>query len=255
MKKAALINLTDSGHSKTLAEILANGGIVGAIWGHHLYFLACNACDIDAVTRMNSLKNRPSTQTLVSPGAIEDAEELADLNKCPALLTAAQKKDMDPASYLEFLFKKFPLGVELMAKSDVPGTLTFSTDKGKTIWIAAHMGDKNYSKLLKEVRDLRRNGKKVIFAGTSLNIKGTDTLTVNQLDKVIEDFGENIDAISVHPGEKKLKRLNFNTSCSVVSFINEKPTLLRIGCTKISTLKKYIPELVVPDGVASTKKQ
>lgn len=252
--KASLLNLNDPNHHQTLAQILADGGVVGSIWGHHLYFLACNACDTKAVTRMNLLKGRPKDQTFVSPGAVEDAQELADFKKCPSLLEAAQKMGLTPKAYLKFLFKKFPLGVELMAKPSVPSSLTFSTDKGKTIWIAAHMRDKSYSKLLSTVRDLRKNGKKVIFAGTSLNLKGLNTLTVNQLDQVIKDFGQSLDAISVHPQEKKLKRLSFNTSCSVVSFIHQKPTLLRVGCTNIKTLKRYIPELEVSKNLASTRK-
>lgn len=254
MNKAVLINLSDPNHSKTLAEILINGGVVGSIWGHHLYFLACNACDPKAVAKMNSLKNRSVSQTFVSPGAVEDAEELSDFNKCNALLKTSQKMGMEPKKYLEFLFKKFPIGVELFAKDNVPNSLTFATEKGKTIWIAAHMGDKNYSKLLTEVRNLRKNGKKVIFAGTSLNLKGANTLTVNQLDKVLNDFGHNLDAISVHPKEKKLKRLKFNTSCSVISFISSKPKLLRLGCTNIKTLNKYIPGLEIPSNISNTRK-
>ncbi|EKD91177.1 MAG: hypothetical protein ACD_30C00040G0022 [uncultured bacterium] len=254
MSKAALINLSDPNHHKTLAEILTNGGVVGSIWGHHLYFLACNACDPKAVAKMNSLKNRPATQTFVSPGAVEDAQELADLEKCPALLNSSQKMGMTPIKYLEFLFKKFPLGVELIAKDNVPNSLTFATDVGKTIWIAAHMGDKNYTKLLKEIRNLRKIGKKVIFAGTSLNLKGANTLTVNQLDQVLNDFGHSLDAISVHPKEKKLKRLSFNTSCSVISFISSNPKLLRLGCTNIKTLSKYIPDLEIPSDILNTRK-
>ena len=252
--KAKLLKTSDPKHSQTLASIMLKGGIVGALWGHHLYFLACNACDIKAVQRMNLIKGRHKSQVFASPGAVEEAEEFGDLEKSKALIFAAKKKQMSPKAYLEFLYMKFPLAVELFAKKNAPSAVTFATADGNTIWIAGHMTDKIYSDFIEQVRNLRRKGKKIVFAGTSLNLKGENTLTVRELDKAIEDFGEKIDAISVHPGEKTLKKLKFSTSSSAVSFTGVKPKLLRLGCTKITTLKKYIPDLQIPQKFLSTRR-
>lgn len=251
---AKLINISDPKHHETLAAILAKGGIVGTIWGHHLYFLACNACDVKAVKRLNQLKSRPDDKVFASPGAVEEAEEFADISKSLGLLYAAKKMKMKPLEYLEFLYRKFPLGVELFANKLAPSTITFATPNGRTIWIAGHMGDKYYSGLLSTVRNLRHQGKKIVFAGTSLNLNGENTLTVKDFDNVMEDFSQKIDAISVYSKIKPLKRLRFNTSCSVISFIGSKPRLLRVGCTQISTLKKYIPDLQVDASTPSTRR-
>lgn len=252
--RAKLIDITHPKHAQNLAEIMLAGGVVGAIWGHHLYFLACNACDNLAVARMNKIKGRPKEQVFVSPGAVEEAEEFGDLEKSKGLLIAAKQTSMNPPYYLKFLFKKFPLGVELFANGKAPDSVTFATDKGKTIWIAAHMGDKVYSKFLEEVRKLRRSGKKIIFAGTSLNLRGDNTLTVKDFDKVIEDFGEKVDGLAFHPRGGKLKKLRFSTSCSVVSFIYDSPKLLRVGCTGVKSLQKYIPGLEIPGNLSYTRK-
>lgn len=252
--KAQLIDRSHPSHHQTLAQIMLKGGVVGAIWGHHLYFLSCNACDLKAVARMNEIKGRAVDQVFVSPGAVEEAEEFADIKKSKGLIFAARRFNMSPAKYLEFLFRKFPIGVELFANGQAPDAVTFETKDGKTIWIAAHMGDKNYSKFLETVRNLRRAGHQIVFAGTSLNLKGDNTLTVKQLDKVVEDFGDKVDAISVHPQAKNLKKLKFSTSCSVVSFVGKRPKLLRIGCTKVETLKKYIPNLKIPQNLTSTRR-
>lgn len=254
MSKAILFKITQPKHHQALADILSKGGIVGAIWGHHLYFLACNACDVDAVKRMNRLKGRAEDQVFACPGAIEEAEEFADIKRSQGLIIAARKMKMKPLKYLEFLYRKFPLGVELYASEKAPSSVTFATDFGKTIWIAGHMADKNYSKLLETVRNLRRSGKNIVFAGTSLNLKGDDTLTVKEFDEVISHFGDKIEALSVHPKGKSLKKLRYSTSCSVVSLINKRPKLLRLGCTKISTLKKYIPDLQVFASPHSTRR-
>ena len=253
--RAKLIEITHPKHSETMAEILLQGGIIGAIWGHHLYFLACNGFDKKAVARMNQIKGRPKTQVFASPGAVEEAEEFVDFKKSTALIYTSQKMNMTPRAYLEFLYQKFPLAVELYANSKVPPGITFATENGKTIWIAGHMRDKTYSKLLSAVRNLREQGKKVIFAGTSLNLKGDNTLTVKELDKVVADFGGKIDAIAVHPNYKNLKKLRFSTSSSVVSFIGEQPLLKRIGCTGLNTLKKYIPDLQIDQNLTSTRKR
>ncbi|TSC64656.1 MAG: Uncharacterized protein G01um101493_70 [Microgenomates group bacterium Gr01-1014_93] len=252
--KARLIDISHPKHAQTMAQIMLNGGIVGAIWGHHLYFLACNACNLKAVARMNGIKNRPKNQVFVSPGAVEEAQEFGDFEKSKALIWASRKLNLAPIKYLEFLFKKFPLGVELIANGKAPSSVTFTTKKGKTIWIAAHMGDKNYSKFLDEVRSLRKSGKKIIFAGTSLNLRGDNTLTVKDFDKVMEDFGDKVDGLSVHSRGGSLKKLRFSTSCSVVSFIHDKPKLLRVGCTKHKTLQKYIPGLEINDNLLYTRK-
>lgn len=238
-----------------MAEILLQGGIVGAIWGHHLYFLCCNGFNKKAVARMNQIKGRPETQVFASPGAVEEAEEFVDFKKSQALIYASQKMNMTPRAYLEFLYQKFPLAIELYANSKVPPSVTFATKTGKTIWIAGHMRDKTYSKLLSAVRNLRQQGKKVIFAGTSLNLKGDNTLTVRDFDKVVMDFAEKIDAISIHPNYKNLKKLRYSTSSSVVSFIGKRPILKRLGCSSVVTLKKYIPGLKIGEDLTSTRKR
>ena len=252
--KAKLIEITHPNHSETLAEVIIQGGVVGALWGHHLYFLACNAMDRKAVERMNEIKGRSRTQVFASPGSHEEAEEFADIVKNKALLVSAKKMSMKPLEYLEFLFKKFPLAVELFANSNAPPSVTFSTPRGKTIWIAGHLGDKIYSHFLKTVRNLRRNGKKVVFAGTSLNLKGANTLTVKDFDQVLVDFGDKINALSVYPNAANLSKLKFSTSSSGISFTGLKPRVLRIGATSVLTLKKYIPDLQVPHNISSTRK-
>lgn len=254
MIKAQLIDISHPNHHQKMAEIILNGGVVGAIWGHHLYFLACNALNSKAVGRLNQLKGRPKSQVLVSPGAVEEAEEFADISKCKGLLYASKKMGMKPLKYLEFLFRKFPLGVELFANDSTPSSVTSATSKGKTIWIAAHMGDRSYLKLLNAVRILRKGGQKVIFAGTSLNLKGDNTLTVKDFDKIMTNFADKIDALSVHPQGGKLKKLKFSTSCSVVSFIHQRPQLLRFGATSLLTLKKYIPDLEIAQTVLTTRR-
>ena len=252
--KARIIKTSDPKYSETLADIMLKGGIVGAIWGHHLYFLACNACDLKAVKRMNEVKSRSVSQVFASPGSVEEAEEFADLKKSKGLVNCANILGLGPKEYLEFLFKKFPLAVELFAKVNAPASVVFATKDGKTIWIAGHSADKNYTKLLEHVRNLRKSGKNIVFAGTSLNLKGDNTLTVKQLDKVIKDFGDKIDAIVEHSKSASIKKLRYSTSSSAVSFINTRPKLLRLGCTKITTLKKYIPNLQIPAKLQYTRR-
>lgn len=254
MSRARLIEITHPQHHQTLAQILLEDGIVGTIWGYHLYFLTCNAFSKQAVARMNQLKNRPPSQVLASPGAVEEAEEFADIKGSKGLEYAASKMGRTPLKYLEFLYHKFPLGVELRAKKSAPQAVTLATKEGKNIWIAGHLADKSYSQLLAAVRGLRRQGKKIAFAGTSLNLMGGNTLTVKQFDQVVAHFGDKIDAISIHPQAKNLKKVRYATSCSAVSFIGKKPRVLRVGATSIATLKKYIPGLEVPDHLPSTKK-
>lgn len=254
MNKARLINITDPNHHNILAEILLEGGVIGTIWGYHLYFLACNACDEKAVGRMNLIKGRSEGQVCVSPGSVEEVEEFADLQKNSALLYAAKKMNMQPLEYIKFLYNKFPIAFEFYAKENTPSTLTFMKPEGKTIWIAGHIGDKIYSSLLSVVRNLRRNGKAIVFAGTSMNIKGDNTLTVKQLDKIIEDFGDKLDAISVYPKASKLRALKYSTSSSVVSFTSRDPKLLRVGNTSVNTIRKYIPGLQIPIQVNKTRK-
>lgn len=252
--KARIIKSSDPKHTETLANIMLSGGIVGALWGHHLYFLACNACDLNAVRKMNRIKGRSENQIFASPGAVEEAEEFANFKKSKALIITSKKLKMSPGEYLEFLFKKFPLAVELYAKINVPKTVTFATKGGNTIWIAGHMADKVYSKFLDKVRKLRRGGKKILFAGTSLNLKGDNTLTVKQFDKVVDDFGGKIDAILKHPYDSSLKKLKYSTSASAVSLTGDKPKLLRLGCTNLKTLIKYIPELQIPPKLRLTRR-
>lgn len=252
--KAKLIEVSDLKHAETLANILLEGGVVGALWGYHLYFLACNAFDQKATARMNKIKGRNKLQVLASPGAVEEAEEFAQLQNCRALNFTSKKMGMSPKTYLEFLFKKFPIAVELFANSSAPSTVTFATKDGNTIWIAAHSADKNYSKFLVAVRTLRRSGKNIVFAGTSMNLKGENTLTIRDFDKVIKDFGEKLDAIAVHQKNGKIKKLKFSTSSSVVSFIGNSPKLLRLGAASVVTLKKYIPDLQIPENISTTRR-
>lgn len=255
MVKAKFLDINHPSHHKDLAQIILKGGVVGSLWGHHLYFLTCNAYDKQAVSRLNKIKGRPANQVLVSPGSIEEIEEFADIKRSEALINTSKLFKMTPIDYLKFLLKKFPLGIEFIAKVHTPGSISKSDEKGvKTIWLAGYLKDKYYCNLLDEVRSLRNKGHKIAFAGSSLNLKGENTLTIKDLDQVILEFGELVEALSVHPNSKKLKRLRFTTSCSAVSFIDEKPRLLRVGCTKISTLRKYIPNLVVPLNLASTRK-
>lgn len=254
MAKAKILDITHPDHHKTLADIVLNGGVVGTIWGYHLYFLACNAYDNKAVARMNLIKGRPKTQVLVSPGGAEDAKEFANLKKSKALVLSAKSQGMEPVEYLNFLFKKFPLGVELFAQKNAPSSITKKTGKGKTIWFAGHEGDKTYSKLLEIARSERANGQQIIFAGSSLNLKGDNTMTVNQMDEVIKIFSDKIDLLSILPKAKTLKKVKYSTSCSAVSFIGDRPKLLRLGCTSIKTLKKYIPDLQIESGLTYTKK-
>lgn len=254
MSKARLIDITHPHHHQLMVQILLDGGIVGTLWGHHLYILTCNALSQQAVARMNLLKNRSPNQVLVSPGAVEEAEELADIRGSPGLLIAASQMGMTPLKYLELLFSKFPLGVELKANKSTPTAVTNASKEGRTIWIAGHLADKSYSQLLQAVRNLRRQGKKIVFAGTSLNLVGENTLTVKQLDQVVAYFGDKIDAISVHPKAKYLKKVRYGTSCSAVSFVSNRPKVLRIGATSVTSLRKYIPDLEVPSDVPFTRK-
>lgn len=254
MSQARQISIQDPDHGEALAGILAKGGIVGSIWAHHLYFLSCNAFDKKAVARMNKIKGRPENQVLVSPGAIEEIEEFVDLKRCKGLSNAAKKMGKSPTEYLNFLFQRFPLGVELYANDKAPSSITYATSSGKTIWIAAYARDRYYTKFLSAVREIRKKGTKVLFAGTSLNLKGQNTLTVKDTDRVVKDFSNLIDAISTHPKSSKLKKLKFSTSCSSVSFINNEPKLLRVGATSINILMKYIPNLEIHSHVAKTRK-
>jgi tRNA A37 threonylcarbamoyladenosine synthetase subunit TsaC/SUA5/YrdC len=254
MPKAKLINLSDPEHYNIMAQILLDGGVVGAIWAHHLYFLAGNAFDKEAVKKINQIKGRPVDQVLASPGSVEEAEELADFKKCEGLLYAAKKMKMTPKQYLEFLFRKYPLAVELYSKDDAPTSITLATEKGRTIWIAAHMTDKSYANLLGSVRKLRRGGNSIFFAATSLNLTGENTLTVKDFDTVLAQFGQKLNAISIFPNSDKLKKLKYATSSSAVSFIYKRPKLIRIGATSITSLKKYIPDLETDSNVPTTRK-
>lgn len=255
MIKAKLISQTDPDHPKTLAKILADGGIVGSIWGFHLYFLSCNAFNKKSVARLNQIKGRQKGQVLASPGAEDEAEEFSDLTKNKALLRSAKEMKFTPKAYLRFLFNKFPLAVELFANKNAPPSVTFTTKLGKTIWVVGHNSDQNYRRFLDEVRSIRRDeGKKVSFAGASLNLTGDNTLTIRDFEMVLKEFGDLVDVLLVHPDSRKIKKLKYGTSCSVVSFIDMQPMLTRLGSTSFQTLKKYIPGLQVSEHLTKTRK-
>lgn len=254
MTKARLFNQNHPKHHLYLSQILLKGGLIGAVWGHHLYFLACNAYDNKAVSRLNRIKNRPETQVLASPGSSDEAEEFSDLNQNKALVKIATTLNLTPKQYIKFLFNKFPLAIELLSNNKAPDSITQKHPQGKTIWIIGYEKDKFYNKFLESVRIKRKNGIKVVFAGSSLNITGNNTMTIKQTEEVIRVFGPHLDAISIHPRYKEIRKIQFSSSSSAVSFINDRPKLLRLGTTPIKTLQKYIPNLEIPRNFAKTRK-
>lgn len=254
MSKAKLINITDPKHHEKMAVIMLKGGVVGSLWGHHLYFLACNAHNKNAVKRLNEIKGRPENQVLASPGGIAEAEEYSDLESNTGLIYAAKYFNKTPKEYLRYLYNQFPLAVELYANQKAPTTVTHQLEKGKTIWIVGHTADPFYMGFLESVRNFRKIGHNITFAGTSMNLSGENTLTVKEYDLLLKQFGNSVDAISVHPETGMLTETKYGTSSSAVSFIHEKPLLLRLGATPIEELKKFIPDLQIPESYQTTIK-
>lgn len=254
MSKAKIINITDLNHHEKMALIMLQGGVIGSLWGHHLYFLACNAHNQKAVKRLNQIKNRPENQVLASPGGVEEALEYSDLEKNSGLVYAAGKMDKTPAEYLKYLYSQFPLAIELWANDNAPSTVSHNLEQGKTIWIVGHNADPYYDSFLKTIREFRKIGYNLTFAGTSMNKSGENTLTVLDYDLLIEQFADLVDAISIHPKNGKITEIKYGTSSSAVSFIDKTPKLLRLGATPIEELQKFIPDLQIPENFATTVK-
>lgn len=252
--KTEYIRISDTNYAKEVVNILLKGGIAGVTWGHHLYILACNAYDLKAVAKMNKLKERPPTQVCAIAGEIKEIEEFVDIKKSKGLLFASRKFNMTPLEYTELLFKKFPLLIEFARNRHAPKSATFMNERGDSVWLGGHISDQFYSKLIVEARNLRKNGKQIVIVGSSLNLRGENTLTVKELDKVKKYFDQKIDVIAIHHKAEKLKKLKFTTSSSVVSFLAEYPTLLRLGSVRAETLKKYIPGLVLSKDMTNTRK-
>ena len=252
--KTKFISTSDPEYGKKLAKIILDGGIVGAIWGHHLYILACNGLDINAVTKLNKLKERSSNQVCAIAGAIEEIEEFVDLKETKGLMSTAKKVKVAPLEYIELLFRKFPLLIEFAHNERAPKSAVAINERGNSVWIGGHLGDKFYTNLITEARNLRSEGEPIVIVGSSLNLHGDSTLTVRDLEKTIKDFGNKIDALAVHHRADQLKRLSFSLSSSVISFLTVTPTLLRIGSTRFDTLRKYIPDLKLAENVVRIKR-
>lgn len=241
MGREFLVDLSDPDHDKNISGVLLAGGIAGLLWAHSsLYFLVCNALDQEAVQKLNRIKGRPVDQTFASPGSVVEAEEFADLNATLGLQLAAREMREPVSGYVEDLYRRFPLIIEFRAKKSAPKSVT----KRETIWIAGHEADEGYAKFLSHVRSLRvREGKSIVLAGTSCNFSGDKTLTVHETEKVIANFRGRIDILSFVPREARPLELPYSASASVISFINQRPKVLREGAVSVSTLEKYIPRL------------
>lgn len=237
------ISIFDAQHAKKAAEAVLNHGVIGSVWAHHLYYLACNAWSREAVNRLNQLKGRPLNQVLASPGNMEDILELADLQGTRGLKQSADIFGRDPESFLNLLTLKYPIMLILKAKNNLPPSIVSDNPAGKVIWIASYQGDRVYRNFLTEVRQLRKKGEKIILAGSSLNKNQEKTLTVKEYQQVEDNFGDELDFLSVHPGHSEIKKLRFSASATVIDFTSVSPTLKRVGSVSWDKLKKYIPNL------------
>lgn len=250
---ARIIDITHPDHSNILTDVLASGGVVASLWGHHLYYLACNAFDGSAVQKLNAIKGRPADQILAMPGLSEEALEFTDARTNQVLKHTAKKAGMSPEQYIHFLYASFPIAMEFRANEKAPTSTTFVAGTQKTIWIIGHARDRRYAHLIETVRSLRNNGKSIVLAGTSLNLTGGKTLTVKNEKVAIDTFGDKVDILSVHPNARSLKKLRFTASSTVISFTHDRPLVLRLGVTPLKTLAKYIPGIKLSPDHKSTR--
>lgn len=207
---------------KIAAEILKNGGVV-AMPTETVYGLAASAYNNSAIEKVFLAKGRPQDNPLIVHIAnYEMLNEIACDIPAKALVCA---KTFWPGPFTMVLKK-----TEKIANSVSRGLDT----------VAVRMPNNETALSLIEQSGLA-------LAAPSANSSGKPSPTT--YNHVLEDLDGKIDAVIM--GE----RSGVGVESTVVSFVGEKPRLLRPGAVTLEQLKEIVPDIEVDKAVLSSPKE
>ncbi len=199
-----------------IAAIINDGGVV-AIPTETVYGLAANALDEKAIKKIFAAKGRPSDNPLiVHIASTQEIEKYA--------------RDIKPkARKLLEKFSPGPLTVVLKKRDIIPYIVSGGLDT-VALRIPSH-------KIALEI--IKKAG--VPLAAPSANISGSPSPT--KFSHVYSDLNGKIDAI-VDGGD-----CAYGVESTVISFVNEKPVLLRPGGITLEQLKEELGEVLISKAV------
>lgn len=198
------------------ADIIRDGGIV-AIPTETVYGLASSAFDTNAIFKIYEAKGRPSDNPLIV--------HICDLNELYEVVSEFPAK----ARKLVDKFWPGPLTIILPKSKKIPLIVTGGLDS-VAVRFPSHI-------LAQEV--IRKSG--VPLVAPSANLSGSPSPT--KFSHVVEDLDGKIDAM-LDGGD-----CNFGLESTVVSFMNEKPMLLRPGAITPSEIEATIGDIIIDDSV------
>lgn len=203
---------------ETASDILKKGGIV-AIPTETVYGLAASAFDSDAITKIFNAKGRPQDNPLIV--------HIADISELKSIATDIPEKAVLCAER----FWPGPFTMVLKKNGDIAENVSCGLDT-----VAVRMpSDETARKIIKV------SG--IPLAAPSANTSGMPSPTT--AEHVIADLDGKIDAVVIG------KRSCVGIESTVVSFVGEKPRLLRPGAVTLEQLSEVIPDIEVDKAVLS----
>ncbi len=207
---------TEDAYLDTVCELLKNGEVV-ALPTETVYGLAADALNEDAVKKIFEAKNRPCDNPLIVHIAKKE-----DLQNLVTSIPPLAQKCIDA-------FWPGPFTVILNKKDIVP-----QVTSGGLNTVAVRM-PKN--KIITEI--IEKSG--MYLAAPSANTSGKPSPT--KASHVIEDMSGKVSAI-LDGGDCAV-----GIESTVVSFVGEKPVLLRPGFITAEQIKEICPNLIIDKGV------
>lgn len=206
----------DYSEIEEIAAIINNGGVV-AIPTETVYGLAANALNEEAIKKIFSAKGRPSDNPLIVHIASTSEIEKYACEIKPQAFKLLEK------------FSPGPLTVVFKKRNIIPDIVSGGLDS-VALRIPSH-------KIALEI--IKKAG--VPLAAPSANISGSPSPT--RFEHVFNDLNGKIDAI-VDGGD-----CSFGVESTVISFVNEKPVLLRPGGITLEQLKEELGEIIISKAV------
>lgn len=207
---------------KTAAEILNNGGVV-AMPTETVYGLAASAYDSSAIEKVFIAKGRPQDNPLIV--------HIADYETLKEIACNIPQKALECAT----VFWPGPFTMVLKRTQRIAPCVAGGLDT-----VAVRMPNNDIALSL-----IKESG--LALAAPSANSSGKPSPTTAH--HVLADLDGKIDAVIM--GE----RSGVGVESTVVSFVCEKPRLLRPGAVTLEQLKEIIPEIEVDKAVLSSPKE
>ncbi len=219
--KRLLMGPTSEESIKTAAEILKNGGVV-AMPTETVYGLAASAYDNSAIEKVFLAKGRPQDNPLIV--------HIANYETLYQIACDIPKEALECAK----AFWPGPFTMVLKKTEKVANSVSRGLDT-----VAVRMPNNATALALIEQSGLA-------LAAPSANSSGKPSPTT--YNHVLDDLDGKIDAVIM--GE----RSGVGVESTVVSFVGEKPRLLRPGAVTLEQLKEIVPDIQVDKAVLSSPK-